>query len=589
MWRIGQYEHSSEFRTVIIRFCRQGKEDRYELANFVTRISKIIVISDGVNETTNYILAGKCSNGDTLPDLEVSAEQFYGMNWLSRLPLPCVIAPGFANRDHLRTAIQLLSGKPQRHETYIHSGWRRTNFGHWIYLSHQSVVPDTSVKSISADLSEGGLEDISLPASPLDEQEIRECVSDSLALLDLGPEHIVYALLAAIYRAPLCEIVPADFSVFLVGRTGSQKTSLAGLAQAHFGQKFSERNLLDSFLSTRNSIERRMFLAKDCLYCADDYLPGVISDVLADQIFRSQGNKAGRVRMRADGHSIRLPNRPRCLLLSTGEDIPKGHSLRARLLVVEIESGDIDLQRLTELQQFMREGRLARAMSCFLRWLSTRLDSLEGSLKSRIEDLRDRICSPSMHARTPDIVASLYVGLEIFLEFALESGVITSLERDALLAEGLDALVHNALVQQPDLATEDPAVRFCELIGAAFLSGRAHLLDSHQVQRAPVDSEKWGWRELHPRGECVGWLANDEVWLNPDNAYLVAKKIAGDQGQPLHTTRDTLWKRLVQAGIAARSDGEGRNQVKRWVNGQRMRIIRIVNPQHLSVTAPLAP
>jgi ABC-type dipeptide/oligopeptide/nickel transport system ATPase subunit len=46
-------------------------------------------------------------------------------------------------------------------------------------------------------------------------------------------------LFAAIWRAPLQQ---SDFSLVLVGQSGSGKSSLAALAQAHFGASMWDRN-----------------------------------------------------------------------------------------------------------------------------------------------------------------------------------------------------------------------------------------------------------------------------------------------------------------------------------------------------------
>ena len=65
----------------------------------------------------------------------------------------------------------------------------------------------------------------------------------------------------------------------------------------------------------------------------------------ADRLFRGQGNHAGRLRMRSDG-GLRPAKPPRALTLSTGEDVPKGQSLRARLLVLEVSPGDFSKEAL---------------------------------------------------------------------------------------------------------------------------------------------------------------------------------------------------------------------------------------------------
>jgi Domain of unknown function (DUF927) len=125
------------------------------------------------------------------------------------------------------------------------------------------------------------------------------------------------------------------------GETGAGKTALAALAQQHYGAGFSDRNLPGSWSSTANATEALAFTAKDMLLVIDDFCPnGTRGDIArynkeADRIFRAQGNSSGRLRMRADS-TLRNAKPPRGLILSTGEDIPRGRSLRARVFVLEL-------------------------------------------------------------------------------------------------------------------------------------------------------------------------------------------------------------------------------------------------------------
>ena len=97
-------------------------------------------------------------------------------------------------------------------------------------------------------------------------------------------------------------------------------------------------------------LEKKAFLAKDAVLVVDDFAPaGTTTDVQrlhreADRLFRGAGNRSGRARMRADGGS-RPTYYPRGLIVSTGEDVPSGQSLRARMLVLELAPGDIDTGR----------------------------------------------------------------------------------------------------------------------------------------------------------------------------------------------------------------------------------------------------
>ena len=73
--------------------------------------------------------------------------------------------------------------------------------------------------------------------------------------------------------------------------------------------------------------------------------------------------------MRPDG-SLRPAKPPRGLILSTGEDIPRGQSLRARGLFLELGPNDLNWQRLSECQQDAASGRYAMAMAGYLQWLA---------------------------------------------------------------------------------------------------------------------------------------------------------------------------------------------------------------------------
>ena len=191
-------------------------------------------------------------------------------------------------------------------------------------------------------------------------------VRASLRLLSVTPDRVSFPLLAAVYGAPLGN---ADFSIFLTGRTGTFKSTLAGLCQQHYGATMDAQHLPGNFASTANSLEVLAFSAKDSLLVVDDFVPmGTAADrglqLVAERLFRGIGNHQGRGRRRGGaGLAESLP--PRALVLATGEQVPEGRSLRARMLIVETQPGDVNLALLSELQESGREGQLAGAMSAY--------------------------------------------------------------------------------------------------------------------------------------------------------------------------------------------------------------------------------
>ena len=173
--------------------------------------------------------------------------------------------------------------------------------------------------------------------------------------------------------------------MFLVGPSGTQKTELSAVVQGHYGAGFHGKNLPSNWYGTSNAMEKMSFLAKDAVLTIDDFAPtGTTVQTMhatADRILRGAGNRSGRQRMRADG-SLRPEYYPRGLVLSTGEDIPKGFSLRGRMLVIEISPGDVNLEILTQVQRNTADGLLAQAMSGYLQWLAARFDDLKEIFRS---------------------------------------------------------------------------------------------------------------------------------------------------------------------------------------------------------------
>jgi len=267
----------------------------------------------------------------------------------------------------VREAIQRFSVPiPERIE-YAHTGWRKLDCG-WLYLhANGAIGVDGAHANVRTTLPDA-LAPMVLPAPPERGAELTRMVSAGLALLDLAPERITAPILAAVWRAVLDR---SDLTIFLLGKTGIFKTSVAALAQAHFGAEFSGETLPGQWASTANFLEGLAFTAKDTLLVIDDFKPGgSVADRQrlnreADRLLRAQANGAGRSRMRSDG-TLRPAKPPRGTLLSTGEDRPSGESLDARLLFVELQQGDVDRAKLTSCQRDAAAGLYAGATAAFV-------------------------------------------------------------------------------------------------------------------------------------------------------------------------------------------------------------------------------
>jgi integrase len=184
-----------------------------------------------------------------------------------------------------------------------------------------------------------------------------------------------------------------------------------------------------------NALEALAFCAKDALFVIDDFAPqGSSTDVAryhaaADRVSRAAGNHAGRSRLDSTA-KLREPKPPRALILSTGEDIPRRPSVRARLLILELTKSRIDVNDLTARQENAREDLYAEAMGGFVRWLASRYEEARAQFDQKVSEYRARALRNPTHARTPDIVANLQAGFELYLEFGVETDALSSAEKN---------------------------------------------------------------------------------------------------------------------------------------------------------------
>jgi hypothetical protein len=113
---------------------------------------------------------------------------------------------------------------------------------------------------------------------------------------------------------------------------------------------------------------------------------------------------------------LEAPQPPRALVLATGEEVPQGPSIRARLLIVDVGAGEVDRVRLSECQRAGEQGALAEAMGGFVGWIASRYEEMQQRLHSRVLEARSQSQQCAAHARLPMALAELQVGWEIFLE-----------------------------------------------------------------------------------------------------------------------------------------------------------------------------
>jgi hypothetical protein len=521
----------------------------------------------------------------------VRADQFASLGWIpSMLGAGAIPTAGMAVRDHLRAAIQYLSHRPlSRRLIFTHAGWRDHN-GQPIYCFNGGAIGrDGQVADVEARLG-GSLARLRLPAPPSGE-ELSTAIRASLRLRDLGAAAIMHPLLAVTYLPPLRPLLgphPPDFLPWLLGGSGAFKSELVALAMAHYGD-FSRLNLPASFDATANALERLQFDTKDSLLAVDDYYPApdrIRAQQMAQtaaRLIRGIGNAQSRQRMAADTSS-RPDLPPRSVALSSGEHLPPGYSTNARLFPIAVPRDAIDRTVLTAVQA--QRSLLPLAMAAYLRHLASHWDEYATTLPARFETLRDEFAVTGTHRREPGQLAHLALGLEVFLQCAVEAGGLAMPEATAILDKHREALRELAAEHGVQQAEKSIATSFLRVLCDGFAARRFFLEDPSGGPPANTDPRTWGWEygegleryyQHSSAAKLLGWYRDGVIGLIPEETFAAIR--AAHPGR-FELDNHSLCRELAEARIIAiQHDTKDGKKTPRYivrVRGFPRRVLKLV-------------
>jgi hypothetical protein len=216
--------------------------------------------------------------------------------------------------------------------------------------------------------------------------------------------------------------------------------------------------------------------------------------------------------------------------------------------------------------------------------ISTRYADVRAGLDAERVELRDKFVGKFPHARTPDIIANLMLGLRYLLKFALHTGAIDRRKHDRLQKRGRIAFATVAEQQGEHQRAVDPIARFPEMLAAIISSGRGHVAAPEGGRpHAPLKPEQWGWEgcradhersspDFRAQGAKIGWVKGTELYLDPDLTYAALAELARDQQQSYPVTQQTLGRRLKEAGLLVRTDTD-RTTYPETLQGNRRRVL----------------
>lgn len=96
----------------------------------------------------------------------------------------------------------------------------------------------------------------------------------------------------------------------------------------------------------------------------------------------------------------------------------------------------------------------------------------------------------------------------------------------------------------------------------------------------PLHPEMWGWQEagekMLAKGDRIGWLDDEDLFLDPEASYKAVQQYARAAGEPLPVTSQTLRRRLFEKGLLLSVDRRrNRFVVRRTIKGERRAVLHL--------------
>jgi len=565
------------------RLCKEGSKfnektgelDFFQtpLCNFVAWPIRDILKDDGLTRERFIEFQGILRGGAILSPVKISGKNFMEMKWLIEAwGIRPAIEPKL--EQHVRHALQLMAQAGISESTiFTHLGWRKIK-GSWAFLHAGGAVGSEAVEVEISDR----LRKYSLPEETGD---IKKALEASLSLLELGPPGIMYPLYALVWLTPLCEplrqagIEPSHVT-YLWGTTGSFKSTLIALMLSHYGS-FEPKGLPANFRDSPKSIEEMAFQAKDTLLVVDDLYPAKdprerakLEGVL-EYLTRNQGDRQGRGRLKST-IALMSGHPPRGLALCSGETMPLSGSSLARNLVLHLLKEDIKPEKLTQAQA--QKSLLSQAMRGYLEYLAPQLDTLPSQLPEDFEHLREQAKQAAnktrtRHRRLDETVAFLFLGFQLFLNYAVAQEAPTQEKAVKLLQEAWEAFNQVADERAQVAEREEPTKLFFEALLELQTQGRVYFATMEDVTPAIA--------ERTPGAQKVGWGPDDKgvYYLLYGPAWEQVVKYLRTQEEGLSLSKNSLLDSMEQKGLLDRSQGDRRSIVKK-IAGNQVRVLPIL-------------
>ena len=537
-------------------------EERSAISNHTPLLKEYRTIDNGI-ERIEELVFNALRNYNYGADTVLSLKNDVYSNMPNvKFGAACRIFLGRGAKSRYSEAMQIQCENAPHSIIYQHTGYTNID-GERVFLNGDySITKDGITKKCNVALPEQMNNYRFVESRDLDRYK---------TLLELFPsvasDELVYTGLGIAFLTPLNALlrnigIEPCFILYFTGKTGTRKTTMAKLILNFFGTFDNGTAPPANFRDTINAVELKFALADSTLMLLDDRIPSTTPKIRAQMeameqaVARQIGDRSGRARMNADG-SLKATYRPNCNLIITAEESFSnvGESAIARSLSVELKPGDIELSKLTEVQQ--RAAHLNQCMGDYIQWVLSNWDDISERAKPMFLDFRNKAQSGG-HGRIAECVAHLQIGITFMCEWLQHQGIISTADVEAMKNKSLCVFMSLAEAQNRRISEEKPIKLFLDAI--------KEMRDRRLINIFDLENPS-SCSNLN----VIGYKDSHYYYFYPDSIYSEVKKFynAQDKNYPLGKT--ALFQQLADDHLIEKDKDQ--NTKSKRINGKRPRLL----------------
>lgn len=459
----------------------------------------------------------------------------------------CRIYIGRGNTAKYSEFMQIQCEDAKIETVYNHTGWILNEDGERVFLNGEnSIDKEGLTNAYTVELDPDFRQFRFYPV----EDDVSDCFNTVIhKFTDAAPNWVQIPLLAYVFMTPLNGMFREEgkepcFSLYLIGKTGSYKSSISKLLLCFFGGFSYATPSPVTFLDSKNAIGRKLGVGADLPLLLDDRRP--TNNSTDKQIYEGTekfvssaiGDRAARGRLNADS-SAKESYVAKSNLIVTAEEafVNIGSSSIARSVSIELEPGSINFNGLLYLQD--NPQHFNKVMQLYIQWVIKNWEWIKQSLDKLLKEYRE-VFSEAGHARLATAFSQMLFGYHMFLCFAKDMDQITEDEAASMLEQAKTVFLEMCDKQSKKVESEKPTLLFIELLKEMLETKTVNLVDlrkSGQDGTTPIVSTR-----------TIGYRDDDYIYLIPQQAYKQVVQFYSESGYTFPASKTSLWKMFRDEG-----------------------------------------